>query len=66
MDLYEKQLRLGMLSSYAEPYNPKTERLVRKKDTMEKVNDKQNKTVSETNQKKQESKDITRSGNNAE
>ena len=40
MDLYEKQLRLGMLSPYAEPYNLETERLVREKDTTEKVNDK--------------------------
>ena len=55
-----------MLSPYAEPYNPKTERLVHEKDKMEKVKNKQNKTVLETNQKKQESKDITRSGKNAE
>ena len=38
-DLYEKQLRLGMLSPYAEPYHPETERLVCEKDTTEKVND---------------------------
>ena len=55
-----------MLSPYAEPFNPETERLVCKKDTMEKVNNKHNETVSGTNQKKQESKDITRAGKNDE
>ena len=54
-----------MLSPYAEPYNPETERLVCKKDTMEKINNKHNERVLETNQKKQESKDITRTENNA-
>ena len=63
--MYEKQLRLGILSPYTEPFNLKTERLVREKDKPEKVNNKQNETVLEINQKKKESKDITRSGKNA-
>ena len=65
-DVYEKQLRLGMLSPYAEPFNLETERLVHEKDKPEKVNNKQNEMVLEINQKKKESKDITRSGKNTE
>ena len=48
-NLYEKQLRLGMLSPYAEPYNPETERLVYEKDTTEKVNKTKNETVTDIN-----------------
>ena len=55
-----------MLSPYAEPFNLETERLVHEKDKPEKVNNKQNETVLEINQKKKESKDITRSGKNTE
>jgi len=38
-DLYERQLRLGMLSQYAEPYYPVTERYLHEADTIEKTND---------------------------
>jgi len=45
-DLYERQLKMGMLSPYAEPFYITTENLSRKIDTIEKINKETEKTES--------------------
>ena len=51
-DLYEWQLRLGMLSPYAEPYYPVTERYSHEADTIEKINNTKDKKESKSAEKK--------------
>ena len=38
-DLYERQLKIGMLSPYADPFYPKTDNLSREKDEAGKLNE---------------------------
>ena len=57
-DLYEWQLRLGMLSPYAEPYYPITERYSHEADTIEKTNDTKDKKESKRHSEFEETKDI--------
>ena len=57
-DLYKRQLRLGMLSPYAEPFYPVTEKNSREVDTKEKTNGTKNKKELKKQSEVTEIKDI--------
>ena len=56
-DLYKRQLKLGILSPYAEPFNLATEKYSREEDTTERLNDIEDKTELTKNLNNTETKD---------
>ena len=57
-DLYERQLKLGMLSPYTEPFNLAMEKYSREEDITERTNDIKDKTELTENLNNTETKDI--------
>ena len=56
-DLYKRQLKLGMLSLYAEPFNLAMEKYSREEDTTDRMNNSEHKTESTKNLNNTETKD---------